>query len=87
MSNRFFAISAVGIVTLGAVLFFALSNPFSPQGADAMAATGTTTKELVMTDVSVGSGAEAVPQKTVTVHYTGWLQHPVRQFQNQRRTI
>ena len=27
-----------------------------------------------MTDVSVGSGAEAVPQKTVTVHYTGWLQ-------------
>ena len=61
MSNRFFAFSAVGILALGAALFF-LSDPFSPHGADAMAATATTTKELVM------------PQKTVTVHYTGWLQ-------------
>lgn len=74
MSNRFFAFSAAAIVALGAALFFTLSNPFSPHGADAMASTGTTTKELVMTDVSVGSGAEAVPHKTVTVHYTGWLQ-------------
>jgi FKBP-type peptidyl-prolyl cis-trans isomerase FkpA len=25
------------------------------------------------TDVTVGQGAEAVPGRTVTVHYTGWL--------------
>jgi FKBP-type peptidyl-prolyl cis-trans isomerase len=25
------------------------------------------------TDVAVGQGAEAVPGRTVTVHYTGWL--------------
>ncbi len=26
-----------------------------------------------MTDVTVGSGPEAIPGKTVVVHYTGWL--------------
>ena len=29
--------------------------------------------DLQMTDVTVGSGAEAVAGSTVTVHYTGWL--------------
>lgn len=29
--------------------------------------------ELQMTDVKIGTGAEATAGKTVTVHYTGWL--------------
>ncbi|SDU33632.1 FKBP-type peptidyl-prolyl cis-trans isomerase [Stappia sp. ES.058] len=29
--------------------------------------------DLQVTDVAVGSGAEAVAGSTVTVHYTGWL--------------
>ncbi|WP_425089633.1 FKBP-type peptidyl-prolyl cis-trans isomerase [Stappia sp.] len=29
--------------------------------------------DLQVTDVTVGSGAEAVPGSTVSVHYTGWL--------------
>ncbi|MCA1243866.1 FKBP-type peptidyl-prolyl cis-trans isomerase [Stappia stellulata] len=29
--------------------------------------------DLQVTDVAVGSGAEAVPGSTVSVHYTGWL--------------
>jgi FKBP-type peptidyl-prolyl cis-trans isomerase len=29
--------------------------------------------DLQVTDVTVGSGAEAVAGSTVTVHYTGWL--------------
>ena len=29
--------------------------------------------KLEITDVKVGTGAEAVAGKTVTVHYTGWL--------------
>jgi FKBP-type peptidyl-prolyl cis-trans isomerase FkpA len=29
--------------------------------------------DLKVTDVTVGSGAEAVAGSTVTVHYTGWL--------------
>jgi FKBP-type peptidyl-prolyl cis-trans isomerase len=28
---------------------------------------------LLYTDVAVGQGPEAVPGRTVTVHYTGWL--------------
>ncbi|MES2317237.1 MAG: FKBP-type peptidyl-prolyl cis-trans isomerase [Pseudomonadota bacterium] len=28
---------------------------------------------LVKTDISIGTGAEAIAPKTVTVHYTGWL--------------
>ena len=33
----------------------------------------TTESGLQYTDAQVGSGAEAVPGKTVSVHYTGWL--------------
>ena len=29
--------------------------------------------ELVMTDIAMGTGAEAVAGKKVSVHYTGWL--------------
>jgi peptidylprolyl isomerase len=32
-----------------------------------------TASGLKFTDVKVGSGAEAKPGKTVSVHYTGWL--------------
>lgn len=29
--------------------------------------------ELIIEEIVVGSGSEAVPGNTVTVHYTGWL--------------
>jgi FKBP-type peptidyl-prolyl cis-trans isomerase len=32
-----------------------------------------TRRNLQMTDHKIGTGAEAVPGKTVAVHYTGWL--------------
>jgi FKBP-type peptidyl-prolyl cis-trans isomerase len=32
--------------------------------------------QLQQTDISVGSGAEAVPGKIAVVHYTGWLYDP-----------
>ncbi len=32
-----------------------------------------TGEKMTTTDVEVGTGAEAVPGKAVTVHYTGWL--------------
>jgi FKBP-type peptidyl-prolyl cis-trans isomerase len=34
--------------------------------------------ELIKTDAVVGSGAEAVAGRQVTVHYTGWLYDPNR---------
>jgi FKBP-type peptidyl-prolyl cis-trans isomerase FkpA len=34
--------------------------------------------ELIRQDGRVGSGAEAVVGRTVTVHYTGWLYDPAR---------
>lgn len=34
--------------------------------------------ELEKTDARVGTGAEAVSGRTVTVHYTGWLYEPSR---------
>jgi FKBP-type peptidyl-prolyl cis-trans isomerase FkpA len=36
-------------------------------------AAGTPGVDLIKIDHKVGTGAEAVPGKTVTVHYTGWL--------------
>ena len=50
------------VLTLGACLTLACSDdPTSP------------ITELQKTDVIIGTGAEAVAGKTVTVHYTGWL--------------
>jgi FKBP-type peptidyl-prolyl cis-trans isomerase len=90
VTNRFFALSAVAIAALGAALLFGFGSPFSSTGASALAATPSLNQELVMNDESVGSGAEAVPQKTVSVHYTGWLQdlskadHKGTQFDSSR---
>ena len=44
------------------------------------ACTKSAPKELVTNDIKVGSGAEAVPGKTVTVHYTGWLLNGGKKF-------
>ncbi len=47
-----------------------------PTAAPATAATpqlGATVTELKIEDSKVGTGAEAVVGKSVTVHYTGWL--------------
>ena len=47
-------------------------------------------KELLKQDGTVGSGAEAVPGRMVTVHYTGWLydqakgDHKGRKFDSSR---
>jgi len=38
----------------------------------------TPVSELVKQDARAGTGAEAVPGRTVTVHYTGWLYDPAR---------
>jgi FKBP-type peptidyl-prolyl cis-trans isomerase FkpA len=61
----------------GSILFVTLNSGFV-KGADANAAppSAVATKDLIMTDHTVGTGAEAVPSKTVSVHYTGWLYDP-----------
>lgn len=67
----------VVLVVLAAMVFFAMRR--SPVEAASNTTTVTvpsgpsTPQGLKMTDVKVGSGAEAVPGKTVVVHYTGWL--------------
>lgn len=33
-------------------------------------------ESLIVTDIKVGTGAEAVAEKRLTVHYTGWLYDP-----------
>jgi FKBP-type peptidyl-prolyl cis-trans isomerase FkpA len=70
-SNR--ATIAVVIVAL-----IAAGAAYTMQGRHvAEPATGSTAptplQGLQMTDVKQGTGAEAVPGKTVVVHYTGWL--------------
>ena len=36
----------------------------------------TTSSGLIYTDTEIGTGAEATAGKSVSVHYTGWLQEP-----------
>lgn len=62
-------------LALGIVLF---ALPFSActkkEAAVEKAGTGTAAPgTLVSEDLKVGAGTEAVPGKTVSVHYTGWL--------------
>lgn len=44
----------------------------TPQESTAATSTGDVT-ELVIEDITVGTGAEAKSGDTITVHYTGWL--------------
>lgn len=47
--------------------------PAEQPAAEATAPTSDPVTELKIEDIQVGTGAEAVAGKTVTVHYTGWL--------------
>lgn len=62
MTRRSLTSLAVAIAILAAV---------HPPRADAQGSTPP--KGMSMTDHKVGTGAVAVPGKTVAVHYTGWL--------------
>jgi FKBP-type peptidyl-prolyl cis-trans isomerase FkpA len=44
-----------------------------PQPIDSSIQTVTTDSGLQYQDIVIGTGAEALPSATVTVHYTGWL--------------
>jgi FKBP-type peptidyl-prolyl cis-trans isomerase len=82
-SGRLFSRVALG---LAFVLFFAgCTGPASPAAAPGSAGNSATAPSLTpvfpvptvtqlkMEDLKVGTGAEAVDGKTVTVQYTGWL--------------
>ncbi len=65
-----------GLFVLCAVLMLSASRCASEQGnaADsASVATEDRATQLIIEDEKVGTGAEAVPGKTVVVHYTGTL--------------
>jgi FKBP-type peptidyl-prolyl cis-trans isomerase FkpA len=71
----------MGRVGSRALIFIALTLALAGCSAGAAATPGTASsgKEITMpdglkyTDDTVGTGAEAQPGKTVSVHYTGWL--------------
>ena len=62
MTRRSLMLSAASLIALAAMPAF----PAAAQGT-------TPSKGSRMIDHKVGTGAEAVPGKTVAVHYTGWL--------------
>lgn len=53
-------------------LAVAMALPTAP----AFSASAPAITQLVKTDTKAGTGAEAVPGKSVSVHYTGWLYAP-----------
>jgi FKBP-type peptidyl-prolyl cis-trans isomerase FkpA len=62
------------LLGLAVVVFVGFYAAEARRGEPAARAAATTPIQgLQMTDVKQGSGAEAVPGKTVIVHYTGWL--------------
>jgi FKBP-type peptidyl-prolyl cis-trans isomerase len=66
---------------LGATAYFgsactAYSQPSGTPPATVSSKLDAKGKELQKIDVKVGSGAEAVKGKAVSVHYTGWLYDP-----------
>ena len=65
ITRRSLALSALAVAVLAAL---------RPSRADAQGSTPS--KGMKMIDHQVGTGAVAVPGKTVAVHYTGWLFDP-----------
>lgn len=72
ISVRFPKFSRVALLALtGAVALAACGAPELPPATVGV-------DQLQVTDLTVGSGAEAVAGKHVTVHYSGWLYDPAQ---------
>ena len=69
MKQFLFLASVVGILSAFAACKASDSSPSSATGETGLSSITT----LQVTDVKVGTGADATNGKTVTVHYTGWL--------------
>ena len=68
------AMAIAGAIVLVVVIVYTTTQARkSREPANAPVSATTTNQGSKMTDVKVGSGAEAVTGKTVVVHYTGWL--------------
>ena len=74
LNLRAIAIALAAAIVLVVVVVYTTmrANRDRPQPNESVA-TAAPNQGLQMTDVKVGTGAEAVPGKTVVVHYTGWL--------------
>jgi FKBP-type peptidyl-prolyl cis-trans isomerase FkpA len=59
------------VIALGLIPFSACTKKEAAEGGAPTAATSA--GGLTSEDLKVGSGTEATPGKTVSVHYTGWL--------------
>lgn len=74
LRNTRIAIIVVVVVAIALLAFFAIQkrnqNSASTGGGNMV----TTQSGLQYQDLIVGTGAEALKGKSVTVHYTGWLQ-------------
>lgn len=84
MGNRKLEVGIAVVVALAVIsIFFVFANPFemnnsqqNPLDSALQAGAGSQApQDLVAQDERVGTGAEAVPGDTVTVHYTGRLQN------------
>jgi FKBP-type peptidyl-prolyl cis-trans isomerase len=79
--NQRIAIIVIVLLLLAGAAFLVYYTSRPEQPAVSQSAAGlpditnltTTASGLQYKDVTVGSGAEAQPGKTVSVHYTGWL--------------
>ena len=69
MKQFLFLASVVGILSVFTACKGSDSSPSSATGETGLSSITT----LQVTDVKVGTGADATNGKTVTVHYTGWL--------------
>ena len=73
--NRVSSLTVAALLSAG--LFLAACNEQGPSSTTSstppQATENSNVTELIKKDIKVGTGAEAVAGKQVTVHYTGWL--------------
>ncbi len=68
---------AVACLLVTSLAFSAACRSGDPRADDALSVS--TITELQRIDRKVGTGAEALPGKSVSVHYSGWLYHPTKE--------
>lgn len=76
MSKVSYKLRAIGVLFVAVLLAACGQNGGKSAGESSVSDAQSAVTELIIKDVTVGEGEEAVQGQTAVMHYTGWLYEP-----------